>query len=81
MIAGVMVQYTSWRNVLWLQASMVGLSFILAFLFVPAWQLNRSDLALSTHGGNAIAKFSPLPILKQMLYPDILFTVRLPQLS
>lgn len=75
LVAGVMVQYTSWRNLLWLQVAMISLSLVLAFFFVPANRLDKPGLGLNTSGWHAVAKFSPLPTFKQMVYPNISFTV------
>lgn len=80
LVAGVMVQYTHWRNLLWLQASMAGLTLILAFFFVPATKLDQPGLALNIRGWDAVSLFNPVPTFKQMLYPNILFTVCPPKL-
>ncbi|KAF2631026.1 putative MFS transporter [Macroventuria anomochaeta] len=74
LIAGIMVQYTCWRNLLWLQVSMIGLSLVLAFFFVPASRLDKPGLALNIRGWHAVAQFNPLPVFKQMQYPNISFT-------
>lgn len=75
LVAGIMVQYTSWRNLLWLQVSMIGLSLILAFFYVPASRLDKPGLALNRKGWDAVSQFDPLPTFKQMLHPNISFTV------
>ncbi|KAJ8117866.1 hypothetical protein OPT61_g1031 [Boeremia exigua] len=74
LVAGVMVQYTSWRNLLWLQVTMIGLSLVLAVFFVPASRLDKPGLALNVRGWHAVAQFNPLPTFKQMSYPNIAFT-------
>lgn len=75
LVAGIMVQYTSWRNILWLQVAMIGLSLVLAFFYVPASRLDKTGLALNLNGWNAVSQFNPLPTFKQMLYPNVSFTV------
>ena len=70
-----MVNYTSWRNLLWLQASMIGVSLILAFFFVPASRLDKPGLGLNIRGWHAVRQFNPLPTFKQMMYPNVSFTV------
>jgi hypothetical protein len=70
-----MVQYTSWRNLLWLQVAMIGLSLVLAFLYVPSSRLDKPGLALNLRGWDAVSQFDPLPTFKQMLYPNVAFTV------
>lgn len=73
-----MVNYTSWRNILWLQVAMIGISLVLAFFFVPASRLDSPGLALNIRGWYAVAQFNPLPTFKQMMYPNISFTVSNP---
>lgn len=73
-----MVRYTSWRNLLWLQVGMIGLSLVLAVLYVPASRLDEPGLALNLKGWDAVSQFNPLPTFRQMLYPNVFFTVRLP---
>jgi MFS family permease len=75
LVAGIMVQYTSWRNLLWLQVAMIGLSLVLAFFYIPASRLDKPGLAFNLKGWDAVLQFSPLPTFKQMLYPNVSFTV------
>lgn len=75
LVASIMVQYTSWRNLLWLQVAMIGLSLVLAFLYVPSSRLDKPGLALNLRGWDAVSQFDPLPTFKQMLYPNVAFTV------
>ncbi len=70
-----MIQYTSWRNLLWLQVAMIGLSLVLAVFFVPSSKLDKAGLALNISGWHAVSQFNPLPTFKQILYPNIAFTV------
>ncbi|KAF3052625.1 hypothetical protein E8E11_010814 [Didymella keratinophila] len=74
LVAGIMVQYTSWRNVLWLQVAMIGLSLILAFFYVPGSRLDKPGLALNLRGWDAVSQFNPLPTFKQIIYPNVSFT-------
>ena len=70
-----MVQYTSWRDLLWLQVAMIGLSLVVAFFYVPASRLDKPRLALNLKGWDAVSQFNPQPTFKQMLYPNVSFTV------
>lgn len=79
LVAGIMVQYTSWRNLLWLQVAMIGLSLVLALFFVPPSRLDKPGLTLNIRGWHAVAQFNPLPTFKKMLYPNIAFTVCRPR--
>ncbi|KAF3039495.1 hypothetical protein E8E12_002806 [Didymella heteroderae] len=74
LVAGIMVQYTSWRNLLWLQVAMIGLSLLLAFFYVPANRLDKPGLALNLKGWHAASQFNPLPTFQQMLYLNVSFT-------
>jgi MFS family permease len=78
LVAGIMMTYSNWRSVLWLQVVMVGLAFVLALAFVPPSRLDKPGrFALNLKGKEAVSKFNPLPIFQQMRYRDIAFTVSL----
>jgi MFS family permease len=75
LIAGIMMTYSSWRSVLWLQVAMIGLAFALALVFVPASRLDAPSFNLNKKGAAAWREFDPRPTFRQMLYPNIIFTV------
>ncbi|PSN60172.1 putative MFS transporter [Corynespora cassiicola Philippines] len=74
LVAGIMLTYSSWRSILWLQVVVIGISFILAAFTIPSSKTDRPGLALNIKGWHALAQFSPLPVLKQMTYPNIIFS-------
>ncbi|KAJ4349389.1 uncharacterized protein N0V89_008004 [Didymosphaeria variabile] len=75
LVAGIMMTYSSWRSVLWLQVVMVGFAFILAVAFVPPSRLDKPGRsALNLRGMEAVRQFNPLPIFQQMKSRDIIFT-------
>jgi MFS family permease len=74
LVAGIIITYASWRSILWLQVSMIGLSFILSMLFVPSSRLDRGVGKLNLTGRAAFSQFNPLPVFKLMAYPNISFT-------
>jgi hypothetical protein len=71
-----MMTYSGWRSILWLQVAMIGLAFILALFFVPASRTDAPVLTLNLRGQAALTQFNPMPVFKQMTYPNIFFTVR-----
>ena len=75
LVAGVMMTYSSWRNVLWLQVAMIGLAFILALFFVPASRTDAAMFTLNLRGRAALAQFNPTPVFNIMTYPNIILTV------
>jgi MFS family permease len=78
LLAGIMMTYSSWRSVLWLQVAMVGLAFVFALAFVPPSRLDKPGyFALNIRGREALRQFNPLPVFQQMKYRDISFTVSL----
>ncbi|KNG49754.1 mfs protein [Stemphylium lycopersici] len=74
LVAGIMMTYSSWRNVLWLQVAMIGLAFILALFFVPASRTDQPVFTLNLRGRAALAQFNPTPVFKMMNYPNIILT-------
>ncbi|KAH8629869.1 hypothetical protein IG631_14446 [Alternaria alternata] len=74
LVAGIMMTYSTWRSVLWLQVAMIGLAFMLALFFVPASRTDAPALTLNLRGRTALAQFNPLPVFKQMTYPNIIMT-------
>ncbi|KAF2129405.1 putative MFS transporter [Dothidotthia symphoricarpi CBS 119687] len=74
LVAGIMMTYTTWRSIMWLQVAMIGVAFVLAVIFVPAGRLDQPGLALNLRGWQAVATFNPLPVFKQMRYPNISLT-------
>ncbi|KAL1794621.1 hypothetical protein ACET3X_006437 [Alternaria dauci] len=74
LVAGIMMTYSTWRSVLWLQVAMIGLAFVLALFFVPASRVDVPVLTLNLRGRTAMAQFNPLPVFKQMTYPNIIMT-------
>lgn len=70
-----MMTYASWRSVLWLQVTMVGLAFVLAIFFVPAGRRDAPVFSLNLRGYEALAQFNPAPVFKLMARRNIIFTV------
>ncbi|KAL5386169.1 hypothetical protein DPSP01_004253 [Paraphaeosphaeria sporulosa] len=76
LVAGIMMTYSSWRSVLWLQVAMAGFAFVLALAFVPPSRVDKpGHFALNLKGMEAVRNFDPLPVFQQMKYRQIFFTV------
>ncbi|OAG00120.1 synaptic vesicle transporter [Paraphaeosphaeria sporulosa] len=75
LVAGIMMTYSSWRSVLWLQVAMAGFAFVLALVFVPPSRVDKpGHFALNLKGMEAVRNFDPLPVFQQMKYRQIFFT-------
>ncbi|KAJ4299303.1 hypothetical protein N0V90_004547 [Kalmusia sp. IMI 367209] len=67
LVAGIMMTYSSWRSVLWLQVAMIGLAFILALAFIPPSRVDKpGTFALNVKGTQAVKQFNPLPLLASL---------------
>lgn len=73
-MAGVMVTYTSWRAILWLQAGMIGAGLVLSLLAI---QYNEDDKGVWSTATfpEMLALFNPIHVLKLMAYPNVSFAV------
>lgn len=75
LVAGIMMTYSSWRSILWLQVAMAGLAFILATAFVPPSRLDQpGTFGLNFKGKEALKQLDPLPVFAQMKHRNIIFT-------
>ncbi|KAL5338846.1 major facilitator superfamily domain-containing protein [Aspergillus crustosus] len=80
-IGGVIVTFSSWRNIYWLQTAMAGLGLILSLLFVPEIQMEGSNSELEKEPNTKKATFwdilkvfNPTRIIRLWLYPNILLS-------
>jgi MFS family permease len=73
-LAGLIVAFTSWRVILWLQVAMVGIGFILSICFVPPSKTDLGFGRLNIPLKKGLAQFNPLPVFRLMAYPNIFFT-------
>ncbi|KAL4987645.1 major facilitator superfamily domain-containing protein [Aspergillus falconensis] len=62
-IGGVIVTFTRWRYIYWLQTAMVGFGLILSLVFVPEITLRY-----------ALEIFNPVRIFRLWLYPNVFFS-------
>ncbi|KAK2031163.1 major facilitator superfamily transporter [Colletotrichum zoysiae] len=75
---GVIVNFTSWRVIYWVQSGMAFVGLIMAFFFVP----KASDLAKHQVAGKAPVRslvqlcraFNPMGVFRQFKYPNVLAT-------
>ena len=85
-IGGVIVTFTRWQVIYWLQVGMVGFGLALSLLFVPdikkvhASGQDQYNTVKTENGGSLsklriLAKFNPRGIFRLLMYPNILFAV------
>jgi hypothetical protein len=73
-IAGIVVTFTSWRVILWIQVAMAGIGIVLAIFFVPASKTDIGVGHMNMSWKSGLAAFNPLPVFKLMKYPNVVFT-------
>ncbi|KAL2866440.1 putative MFS transporter [Aspergillus lucknowensis] len=79
-IGGVIVTFSSWRNIYWLQTSMAGLGLVLSILFVPEVQAEvESEIGKEKAKKDItplyiLQVFNPTRIFGLWLYPNILLS-------
>ncbi|KAE8346387.1 hypothetical protein BDV24DRAFT_147566 [Aspergillus arachidicola] len=70
-IGGIIVSFTRWRIIYWLQVGLAGLSLILSSLFIP----NEKGKSKTVHGSSSrLAALNPINFLKPLVYPNIVIT-------
>ncbi|KAL4874102.1 hypothetical protein BDV12DRAFT_191965 [Aspergillus spectabilis] len=80
-IGGVIVTFSSWRNIYWLQTAMAGLGLLLSLLFVPEIQMEGSSSSPELEKEKKkialwyiLRVFNPTRIFRLWLYPNILLS-------
>ncbi|KAJ4251522.1 hypothetical protein NW762_011509 [Fusarium torreyae] len=75
-ISGILITFSHWRSIYWLQTSMTGLGFALSFFFIPTIRSEVEQL----HGklspaersvSGVLKRFNPTKIFKQFLRPQV----------
>nr|AAD34564.1 unknown [Aspergillus terreus] len=77
-VGGVIVTFTSWRVIFWLQLGMSGLGLVLSLLFFPKIEGTSEKVSTAfkpTTLVSIISKFSPTDVLKQWVYPNVFLAV------
>ncbi|KFY95663.1 hypothetical protein V500_02698 [Pseudogymnoascus sp. VKM F-4518 (FW-2643)] len=83
-VGGVIVTFTNWRVIYWVQVGMVGFGLALSLLFVPDIKktnengqdevsIVEKDNKVSLSAFEILAKFNPSGILRPFMYTNILF--------
>ena len=65
----------AWRIIYWLQFGMTLLGLILATLFVPSLDKNRSSGFKSQSMSHILSMFNPLRIFRPFIYPNVFLCV------
>ncbi|KAL6233683.1 major facilitator superfamily domain-containing protein [Aspergillus navahoensis] len=80
-IGGVIVTFTSWRYIYWLQTAMAGFGLVLSLIFVPEVQqeVSSSNTAKKMARGKitlryALKVFNPARVFRLWLYPNLFFS-------
>lgn len=77
-LGGVVITYTTWRAIFWLQGAMTSFGLVLAFCFIPPITSQDTDsVAAAPLILKTIAAFNPMKCIRLYIYPNVLFTVRL----
>ena len=85
-IGGVIVTFTKWQVIYWLQVGMVGFGLALSLFFVPDIKKvhengqDKDNIVKKDNRGSLsklriLAKFNPRGIFRLLMYPNILFAV------
>ena len=71
-IGGIIVAFTRWRIIYWLQVGLAGLSLILSSFFIP----NEKGKGRTFQGSSSrLAALNPINLLEPLVYPNIVITV------
>lgn len=78
-IGGIIVTYTSWRAIFWLQTGLAGLACILAFFFLPETIYHKrvNDLVGISRSKRVrliAGMINPIRVLRLYRYPNLVFT-------
>ncbi|KAL3704253.1 hypothetical protein TMatcc_009944 [Talaromyces marneffei ATCC 18224] len=80
-IGGLIVTFSHWRNIYWLQVAMSGFGLVLSLIVIPS--VKREVEVIQVNGKeklsffDALQKFNPLGVFRQLLRPNILLAVSL----
>lgn len=79
-IGGLIVTFSSWRNIYWLQVGMTGFGLVLAIVFVPEIKQEFKEKEDAEEKEkktvlSALRLFNPLRIVRQWVYPNVFFSV------
>ncbi|KAE8144690.1 major facilitator superfamily domain-containing protein [Aspergillus avenaceus] len=80
-IGGLIVTFSNWRNIYWLQVGMTGFGLALAVIFVPEIKsADKGEVEIEKPDQNklwsSLRLFNPLRIFRQWVYPNIFLSVR-----
>lgn len=77
-IGGILLTYSNWRSIYWLQVAQAGLGFTLSVLLIPSIQSEVAQLHEKREGKlslfQVIKQFNPSRVFKLYLRPHILLT-------
>ncbi|OAA62848.1 Major facilitator superfamily domain, general substrate transporter [Niveomyces insectorum RCEF 264] len=73
-IGGIIVTYTSWRNIYWFQTALAGLASVLTVCFLPETSHSRrwDNMPKETRLAETLAAFNPVRLAVLFSQPDLL---------
>jgi MFS family permease len=77
-IGGIIVTFSQWRIIYWLQFGMTALGLVLSLLFVPTIN-NEREMKTATRARtvrSVLSMFNPLRIFRPFIYPNVFLCVR-----
>jgi hypothetical protein len=73
-IAGIIVYFSNWRVIIWVQVAMIGIGFVLAVFFLPASKTDTHCKKFEASWQAGLTQFNPITVFKLMARPNIIFT-------
>jgi predicted MFS family arabinose efflux permease len=75
-IGGIIVTFSQWRIIYWLQFGMTLLGLVLSILFVPTiGEKSTSTSKQSRKMSQVLGMFNPLLIFRPFIYPNVFLSV------
>ena len=73
-LGGIIVTFSHWKIIYWVQVAMSGLGFVLSFIFIPSISQVDEKVRLPLNF-KTIVEFNPWPTLKLLVYPNLSLVV------
>lgn len=78
LIGGIIVSFTTWRVIFWVQTGMVGMGLLLSFFFVPSIAQPHQTTEKPSLKLWGKSQVEMLKVFTLLIYPNVFFAVRLP---
>jgi MFS family permease len=77
LIGGIIVSFTTWRVIFWVQTGMVGMGLLLSFFFVPSIAQPHQTIEKPSLKLWGKSQVEMLKVFTLLIYPNVFFAVRL----